>query len=212
MEWARQSRVTVAIAVVTALAFFASLMAGPHILLQAGFIPLRARVEVPLYGLPFGLVPFFLTPLTATLLHGGWLHLGFNLLMLVYCGRQVETALGGLRLALLYVVGAYVAALAQLLIDPASPTPMIGASGAISAVLGTYAMLFGRGRVKAFGPVPGTVVRAVWLAVAWTVLQWGIGIAAGPGPFSIATAAHIGGFVAGLVLTWPLLEWRYRYG
>jgi len=207
VDWARQSRVTIAIAVVTALAFLASLVAGPHILLQAGFIPLRARVAVPFDG-----VPFFLTPLTATLLHGGWLHLGFNLLMLVYCGRQVESELGGLRLALLYLIGAYVAALAQLLVDPASPTPMIGASGAISAVLGTYAMLFGRGRVKAIGPVPGTVVRAFWLAVAWTILQWGIGIASGPGPFSIATAAHVGGFLTGLVLTWPLLEWRYRYG
>ena len=207
MDWARQSRVTIAIAVVTALAFLASLVAGPHVLLQAGFIPLRAHVDVPFDG-----VPFILTPLTATLLHGGWLHLGFNLLMLVYCGRQVESVLGGPRLALLYLIGAYVAALAQLLVDPASPTPMIGASGAISAVLGTYAMLFGRGRVKAIGLIPGTVVRALWLAVAWTVLQWGIGIASSPGPFSIATAAHVGGFLTGLVLTWPLLEWRYRYG
>lgn len=204
----RAPRVTGFIASATALAFFAQLfVAGPHVILQGGFIPLRLNESVP-----FDSVPFLLTPLTATLLHGGWMHLGANLLMLVVCGRQVETVLGGQRLVLLYVIGAYGAAFAQYLVDPASPQPMIGASGAISAVIGTYALMFGRGKVKRIGPVPGTIVRALWLAAAWTVVQWMISVASQSGPFGIATAAHVGGFVTGLLLTWPLLEWRYRYG
>ncbi len=207
MQASRPSRTTAAIAVLTAIAFVAQGFAGPHIVLQGGFVPARLSEAVP-----FAAVPFALTPLTATLLHGGWLHLGFNLLMLFYCGRQVETVLGGLRLAILYIIGAYGAALAQFLVDPGSTAPMIGASGAISAVVGAYALMFGQGQVKRIGPVPGVVVRALWLAAAWTLLQWGIGLASGGSASPIAFAAHIGGFVTGLVLTYPLLEWRYRYG
>jgi membrane associated rhomboid family serine protease len=207
MQPSRPLRATAAITVVTALAYAVQGFAGPHLILQAGFIPARFTESMP-----FEAVPFWLTPLTATLLHGGLLHLGFNLLMLIYCGRQVEGVLGGMRLALLYLVGAYGAALGQFLVDPGSTSPMIGASGAISAVIGTYAMMFGRGQVKRVGPVPGIVVRALWLAAAWVVLQWGIGFVSGGTATPIAVAAHVGGFLTGLVLTYPLLEWRYRYG
>jgi membrane associated rhomboid family serine protease len=203
----RPLRTTAAITALTAIAFVVQGFAGPHVILQGGFIPARFS-EVA----PFVAVPFALTPLTATLLHGGWLHLGFNMLMLVYCGRQVEGVLGGLRLVILYLVGAYGAALGQFLVDPGSTSPMIGASGAISAVIATYALMFGRGQVKRIGPVPGVVVRAAWLAVAWVALQWGIGFASGGTATPIAVAAHVGGFLTGLVLTYPLLEWRYRYG
>jgi membrane associated rhomboid family serine protease len=150
--------------------------------------------------------------LTATLLHGGLLHLGFNLLMLVYCGKQVEGVIGGMRLLILYVIGAYGAAFAQYAVDPQSVMPMIGASGAISAVVGAYALMFGRGQVKRIGPIPSVVVRALWLAAAWIVLQWGMGFITGGTATPIATAAHIGGFLTGLILAYPLLEWRYRYG
>lgn len=204
----RAPRVTGAIAIATVIAFAAQwVLGGPHIAYQGGFVPLRAT-----NALAFDAVPFALTPLTAALLHGGLLHIGANLLMLFVCGRQVEAVLGGGRLLLLYVIGAYGAALAQYLVDPASSVPMIGASGAISAVIGTYALLFGRNKVRAIGPIPGTVIRALWLAVAWTAIQWGIWFITADGPFGIATAAHVGGFLTGLVLTWPLLEWRYRYG
>lgn len=207
MQSSRPMRTTVAISALTALAYAAQGIAGPHVILQGGFIPARLTE-----AFPFEAVPFWLTPLTATLLHGGLLHLGFNLLMLVYCGRQVESVLGGLRLVILYIVGAYGAALGQYLLDPGSTGPMIGASGAISAVVGTYALMFGRGQVQRIGPVPGIVVRALWLALAWVILQWGIGFASGGTTSPIAFAAHIGGFVTGLVLMYPLLEWRYRYG
>jgi membrane associated rhomboid family serine protease len=203
----RPLRMTAAITAATIVAFVVSAFAGPHINLQAGFIPARLTETYP-----FTAVPFWLTPLTATLLHGGLLHIAFNLLMFVYCGRLVEGALGGMRLLVLYVLGAYGAALGQYLVEPSSFSPMIGASGAISAVIGTYALLFGRDKVRRIGPVPGPVVRALWLAAAWVVLQWGIGLASGSGPFVIATAAHVGGFFTGLLLAYPLVEWRYRYG
>src|SRR3546814_8201154 len=83
-----------------------------------------------------GLAPAFLTPLTATLVHAGISHVGFNLLILLFCGRAVETSIGGKQLAILYIVGAYAAAAAQYAVDPIDQTPMVGASGAISAVLG----------------------------------------------------------------------------
>jgi len=203
----RAVRTTYAIAVLTVAAWLLAFLAGPHLFYLAGFVPARATQVFP-----FVAVPFVLTPLTATLIHAGLLHIGFNLLLLVYCGRQVETVLGGGRLIILYVVGAYGAALAHYLAFPTSTGPMVGASGAVSAVLAAYAMMFGQGTVKRIGPIPGNIVRAAWLATAWIVLQWGIGFVTGGGQSVIATAAHVGGFVTGLVLVYPLLEWRYRYG
>lgn len=207
MAPARPLRTTAAIVATTALAYVLADLVGPHVVWQGGFIPARLTAATP-----FVAVPFWLTPLSATLLHGGLLHLGFNLLMLIYCGRQVEAVIGGWRLVILYVIGAYGAAAAQFAVGPHSVAPMIGASGAISAVVAAYALMYGRGRVKRIGPIPGIAVRALWLAAAWLALQWGIALATGAGPMQIATAAHVGGFVTGLILTWPLLEWRYRRG
>lgn len=196
-------RATNALAIVTALAFLATMFAGPHIFMQAGFVPARFTQVLPLPA-----VPLALTPLSATLLHAGWLHLGFNLLMLVYCGRGVEGVVGWARLLALYVLGAYGAALGQYLVDPVSASPMVGASGAISAVVAAYALMFGRD-VSRIGPIPGLVVRALWLAAAWVAIQWLVGTASGGGS-TIATAAHVGGFVAGLAAVTPLMLRQVR--
>ena len=172
----------------------------------AGFIPVRgdgAVADVPL-------APFVLTPLTATLVHAGLLHLLFNMLMHLFCGRAVEGLLGGRQLLLLYLVGAYAAAAAQYLVEPLSAIPMVGASGAISAVLGAYAMLFGRNRVKIANPMLATLINGLWLMAAWIVLQLILGYTFGTQGTTIAIAAHIGGFVAGMVLAKPLLLLRYR--
>ena len=91
-------------------------------------------------------VPAFLSPLTATLVHAGLVHLGFNLLVFIWCGTQVERVLGRTGLIMLYIVGAYASALLQWLSSPASIVPMIGASGAISAVIGAFALSFGRAK------------------------------------------------------------------
>ena len=204
---AKPARLTYAIAGFTVAAFVLARLVWPtdFIAEQAGFIPLRFA------GATTGfVVPAWLTPLTATLAHGDLLHIGFNILMLVYCGRSVEAVLGAGPLAVLYLVGAFVSASGQYVVGPMSPVPMIGASGAISAVIAVYALLFGRDSVRRWGPIPAHWVRAIWLALAWTGVQWMVGLASHGGGYEIATAAHVGGFLAGLALARPLLAWRYR--
>lgn len=174
--------------------------------IMGGFIPARF---VGLITLTDG-VPLWLTPLSATLLHANLLHLGFNMLMLFFCGRFVESAIGPAMLALLYVIGAFAAAFAQYLPDPTSIVPMIGASGAISAVVGAYAVLFSQQKVRAIGPFSPFVVRIAWLAAAWIVVQALMGLATFGTVTRVAIAAHIGGFLAGLVAARPMLLWRYR--
>lgn len=206
----RRAGATTGIAVATALVSALLILTGllSQAAIGAGFIPLRIEGAALPSGLAFA-VPAWLTPLTATLIHGGWAHLAFNLLMFVFCGRETERALGAGGIAVLYVVGAYAAAAMQWVFAPASALPMIGASGAISAVVGAYAVLFGRRRAKRMGPVPAYVVHIAWLAVAWIGIQLLIGFA-GMGGVTVAIGAHIGGFVAGLVLARPLLGWRFR--
>ncbi|CCW19348.1 FIG056164: rhomboid family serine protease [Sphingobium indicum BiD32] len=176
-----------------------------------GFIPARITDPALLDGM--AAVPVWLTPLSCALIHAGWLHIGFNLLMLVFCGRQVEQVLGKGGTLCLYLVGAYGACAAQWAIDPGSTNPMVGASGAISAIMATYALLYSQQTVRRIGPLSANVVRLLWLAAAWIGLQLMIGIATAGGLGDlgqIAIAAHIGGFLAGLVLTRPLLRWRFR--
>lgn len=207
MAPARPARLTHGLAILTVGAYFAGRMfaGGDFVIEQAGFIPLRMSADVPGFVLPA-----WLTPLSATLSHGDFVHLTLNMVMLVYCGRMVEALLGFAPTLFLYVAGAYFAAGAQYLVDPMSPVPMIGASGAISAIIAVYALLFSRNEVRAWGPVPSHWVRALWLAVAWTAVQWMVAIATRSGGYQIATAAHVGGFLAGLALARPLLAWRYR--
>jgi len=179
-------------------------------LLRGGMFPVRLSreaLDLSAYG---WLVPAWLTPLSAAFLHSGLLHLAFNMLMLLFCGRFVEQAMGPGLMAILYVVGAYAAAIAQYAADSSSMIPMVGASGAISAILGAYALLFARNRVDAVGPIPGHVVRIIWLTLAWIAIQLMIGVATSGNLQGIAIFAHIGGFVAGLLLTRPLLGWRFR--
>lgn len=200
--------VTLAIVIGTALVWvllWLSGWLGPATML-GGFIPARVFGSLVLPGA----VPVWLTPLTATLLHADLLHIGFNMFMLIFCGRFVESAIGGAQLVALYAIGAFAAALAQFAIGPASQVPMIGASGAISAVVGAYAVLFGQQKVRAIGPFSPFMVRIAWLAAAWIAVQSLIELASFGTPARIAVAAHVGGFIAGLLLARPLLLFRYR--
>ena len=201
---------TAGIAVATLVVSVLVLLSGalPAVSYGAGFVPVRFAGMMLLEGLPL-VVPALLTPLTATLIHGGAMHLLFNLVMLGFCGRLLERAVGGQGVAILYAVGAFAAAATQWAIEPGSAVPMIGASGAISAIVGAYALLYGERRARAIGPVPADVVHIAWLAAAWIGVQLLIG-AAGMEGTAIAIGAHIGGFVAGLALARPLLLWRYR--
>lgn len=210
-----ETRATAIITIVTIIvsAFLLLANALPYWAINAGFIPLR-MTDLGIPSDHMFAIPSLATPLTATLIHGGWAHIALNLVMLVYCGQFVERALGPLGLVILYVVGAYAAAAGHWAFGPESTAPMIGASGAISAVVGAYALLYGERRAQAIGPVPAGVVHVVWLAAAWIGIQLLMGLAGfgasvgASGP--IAIGAHIGGFLAGLVLARPLLLWHYR--
>lgn len=210
--------VTDTLVVITVLAWLGSLLFGLETVLPyaAGFIPalfgpgaaaLKASIAVT--GIAW-YVPPNLTPLTAALIHGGFAHLAFNMLTLFYCGRTVERVLGGWSVLFLYVVGAYAAASAHYFFNINQPFPMIGASGAISALVGAYAMLFSRSRARRIGPIPAHYVHALWLAVAWAALQWLMGYAMQTNGQNIAAAAHVGGFLAGMMFARTLLFWRYR--
>jgi membrane associated rhomboid family serine protease len=200
--------VTLVIVALTALSWLitTAINANNSAALGLGVIPAR------LSGLPgvMPAVPAWLTPLSATLVHGGFLHLAFNLLMLGWCGLAVERVLGRGALLLLYVVGAYAAAIAQWAVAPLSMIPMIGASGAISAVIGAYALSLGQQKRIVRSAALNRWLNAAWLLATWVVLQFLVGWAAGGQGVMLATPAHIGGFLAGLALQRPLLLWRYR--
>lgn len=173
--------------------------------LNAGYYPARIAGDLPAGAF---LVPAWLTPLSATLVHGDLMHLGFNLVMLIAIGRLVEAALGWAPMLLLYVAGAYIAALAQTFAASDPMQPLIGASGAVSALVGSSALLFGRVRAKAIGPIPAGLVNAAWLLVTWTLINWAFALVFSTAQASIAWEAHVGGFIAGLALTPIILDRR----
>ena len=203
---------TVIISIVTGLAWLLVALLGRDgwAAMTLGFIPARFSGVPTLYAA----APAWLTPLTATLVHGNSLHVAFNLLMLVWCGTQVERILGTGPLILLYVVGAFTAAMAQWLVTPGSATPMIGASGAISAVIGAFALSFGQQKRIVRSPALNRSLNAMWLLATWIAVQAMLAYMfqsqVKTPNVSVAWAAHIGGFIAGLLLQRPLLLWRYR--
>ena len=146
-----------------------------------------------------------LTPLLSMFLHGGWAHLLGNAVFLWVFGNNVEDSMGRGRFLLFYVLCGLAAALAQIAIDPASPTPMVGASGAISGVLGAYLILYPRVQVHVFVgfflvSLPAYLVLLMWIGMQLlsglpqlTSLRTG-------SSSGVAFWAHIGGFFAGVVL------------
>ncbi len=150
----------------------------------------------------------FLTPLTSMFLHGGWMHLLGNALFLWIFGNNVEDSMGRLRFLVFYLLCGFAAAAAQVLANPGSPVPMVGASGAISGVMGAYLMLYPRVRVKVLVFVLFIFIIRV---PAWLMLLWWIGLqvlSALPQlqtmrpevSSGVAVFAHIGGFLAGVLL------------
>ena len=150
-----------------------------------------------------------LTPLTSMFLHGGWAHLLGNCLFLWVFGNNVEDSMGRLRFLLFYVLCGLAAAAAQVAVHPASPVPMVGASGAISGVLGGYLLLYPKARVRVLFVliifiqvirVPAFVVLLLWIGYQ-VVMSLPELMAVDPDASSgVAVFAHIGGFVAGLGL------------
>lgn len=145
------------------------------------------------------------TLLTSMFLHGGWMHLIGNMLYLWIFGNNVEDAMGRVRYVIFYLVCGAAAAGAHLISDPRSDIPMVGASGAISGVLGAYLLLYPHARVLTLVPL-GFYSRMIhlpsWtLLVFWFVIQIFSGWASGGAQEAgVAWWAHVGGFVAGFAL------------
>jgi membrane associated rhomboid family serine protease len=130
--------------------------------------------------------------------------------VLAWCGREVEKILGPAPIVLLYVAGAYAAAAGQYALDPVAIYPMVGASGAVSAIIGAFAMSFSRPKPIVRNFRLNRLLNTLWILVAWVVLQWMTTYLMGMQGVLVATGAHVGGFLAGVLLQKPLLLWRYR--
>jgi membrane associated rhomboid family serine protease len=155
----------------------------------------------------FTAFPPVLTVLTSMFVHGGFWHLAGNLLYLWIFGNNVEEAMGHVRFLVFYLLCGVGAVAVQVLPNPASEIPMVGASGAISGVLGAYMLLYPRARVLLGLPLGFVIVElgrwpAIWVLVAWFVMQLVMGAisAASSAPGGVAFGAHVGGFVAGCLL------------
>ena len=150
------------------------------------------------------------TVVTSMFIHGGWLHLIGNMLFLWVFGDNVEDAMGHGRYLVFYLLAGLAATALQVFIDQESLIPMVGASGAIAGVLGAYLVLYPRATVSVLIPwlwfLGVFPVPAAFLIVFWFLLQLLSGVAslgAGDGVTqAIAFWAHVGGFVAGVVLVW----------
>jgi len=141
----------------------------------------------------------WLTPIAAMFIHGGLLHLAGNALYLWIFGRRIEDLLGHGRCFLFYLVCGLAAAAVQVASDPDSYAPIVGASGAVSGLLGGYAVSYPTGRLRLLWP-PMRVPAALFL-LAWIVIQILSGLGAGVEASSgIAWWAHVGGFVTGMAL------------
>jgi len=145
-------------------------------------------------------LPVYFNFLSSMFMHGGFMHLFGNLLFLWVFGDNLENRLGHIRYAAFYLVCGFAAALAQVLMDTNSIIPMLGASGAISGVLGGYLLLYPKRRVRAIvfnflTEVPAYVALGIW--IVFQIIQ---GYLSPAGTGGVAYAAHIGGFIAGLVL------------
>ena len=170
-----------------------------------GFIPARVG------GLAISpALPVWLTPLSATLVHGSFLQLLFNLSLMFTCGRKLEAMLGAGPLVAMVGLGAFAAAAGQFAIDPLSVVPSIGASGAVSALVGAFAVSFSKPKRIIASLRLNRWLNIAWLMAALVVLQLIVGYLGGQQGLITAIGAHAGGFVAGVLLQRPLLLWRYR--
>ncbi len=153
--------------------------------------------QVPHYTTP---LPVYFNFLSSMFMHGDIMHIFGNMMFLFIFGDNLENLLGHFRYAAFYIVCGFAAAAAQIMMDTDSIIPMLGASGAISGVLGGYILLFPQRKVRAIifnflTTVPAFVALGIWI-----VYQLIVGYMTDPGTGGVAYAAHIGGFFAGLAL------------
>ena len=187
--------VTYALIAINAVIFFLELSGGDAFIQQWAFVPSRFLAN------PGG---DFLTLFSSMFMHAGWVHLGGNMLYLWIFGDNVEDRFGHVKFLAFYLLCGLAATFAQLAFSAGSDVPNLGASGAIAGVLGAYILLFPQGRIKVLQGAQVIQVPALIVIGFWIVLQFfsGIGsITATADTGGVAYMAHIGGFVAGFVLT-----------
>ncbi len=190
--------VTYALIVLNVLFFLVELSGGEPFILRWAFVPSRFLAN------PVG---DLLTLFTSMFMHGGWVHLGGNMLYLWIFGDNVEDRLGHGKYLVFYLLCGLAATFAQLAFSMESNTPNLGASGAIAGVLSAYLVMFPQGRVRVLQgqrviPMPALIVIGFWFVLQ---LFSGIGsIANTADTGGVAYMAHIGGFIAGFVLTYLL--------
>ena len=206
--------VTVAIIAICVLVFLWQASLGGQgfraVVYSLGVIPavLLDKVDLPP---ELASVPSSLTVITSMFLHGGFMHLAGNMLYLWIFGNNVEDAMGHVRFVIFYLLCGIAAVAGQVLQNPASEIPMIGASGAISGVLGAYLLLYPHARVLVLVPF-GFYTRmmrlpAGWVLGLWFVIQIASSLAANPAGGGVAWFPHIGGFLAGMALI-PVFKYR----
>jgi membrane associated rhomboid family serine protease len=187
--------VTYALIALNILFFFVEQSGGDAFVVKWAFVPRRFLAN------PSGDVP---TLFTSMFMHAGWLHLGGNMLYLWIFGDNVEDRFGHIKFTIFYLLCGLAATAAQLAFSLGSNVPNLGASGAIAGVLGAYILLFPQGRVKVLQGQQVIQVPALIVIGIWIVLQFfsGIGSIANTAQTGgVAYMAHIGGFLAGFVLT-----------
>ena len=193
------------------LAFLWQLQAGNAAVYAFGLIPARL-VHGALLPPQLEWAPAWATVFTSMFLHGGWMHLGGNLLYLWIFGDIVEDALGRGRFVAFYLLCGVAAALVQTVSETTSIVPMIGASGAISGVLGAYLRLFPHAQVRVLVPlfiVFYTIRVPAWVVLGlWFLFQLASSAMIQPGQGGVAFFAHIGGFLSGLILVGLLMPRR----
>jgi membrane associated rhomboid family serine protease len=158
------------------------------------------------------ILPAWLTIFSSMFLHGGWMHLIGNMLYLWVFGNNVEDSMGHGRFLVFYLLCGLLAALTQAVLNPASEIPMIGASGAISGILGAYLLLHPRARILVVIPI-GILIYTPWIAAYWVLGFWFVlqilnSLVTASETGGVAYGAHLGGFVAGMILI-PLFKYRH---
>jgi len=158
------------------------------------------------------ILPAWLTIFSSMFLHGGWMHLIGNMLYLWVFGNNVEDAMGHKRFILFYLSCGMLAALTQAVLNPDSEIPMIGASGAISGVLGAYVLLHPYARILVVIPI-GILIYTPWIAAYWVLGFWFVlqlinSLISASDTGGVAYGAHLGGFVAGMLLI-PFFKYRH---
>ncbi len=190
--------VTMALIGVNVLVFLAELAGGDQFITNWAFIPSRFSGQPGADGV---------TIFSAMFMHGGWLHLFGNMLFLWIFGDNVEDRFGHLKFLIFYLLTGIAATLAQYAVAPESGVPNVGASGAIAGVLGAYILMFPQARVnvllgRQIVAMPAVIVLGAWIALQ---LVSGVGTIAytdeSANVGGIAYMAHIGGFVAGFLMT-----------